>query len=555
MPDAPLRTRDPLRPILVALLLATGLILSMSDHADPDLWGHVRYGADILAARAIPATTTYSFTAPNHPWINHEWVSEIVFAAVARWGGGSALVALKIALGLGVFALLISVARRRGAGLLATCVGVLIAAVNLSPGWTVRPQIFSYAAFAVLIVLLDRALKQDGRNTEGRLRAEAIPSRAIWLIPFLFVVWVNVHAGFVAGLAVLFLYVSATSIERFVRRRPDAVRTAVLGGTVVVASVGATLCTPYGRSFVPWLLHAVTLHRPAISEWQPLALSDIQFVPFVALVALIAIAWIGSRKPRPLAHVTILATVAWQSYFHSRHIPFLALLAALWVPSHLQSLADRWSRSESAGPARERGLSPALRGATWAACAILAIAVGLRVRPPWVDKASFPVDAFVYMREHHLSGRLIVHFDWAQYALYAFGPETAVEFDGRYETAYPDAIADMHFDFILGDAGGRHVVGDPARVLEYGHPELVLLNREYSTPIQVMSRRTEWVLLYQDALAQLWGVRSKYDRATSPTYVTDQERSISDQQERGRVEWPAWEDADHALLGTAYKIL
>jgi hypothetical protein len=505
--------RDPLRPLLCALLLASALVLSIADHADPDLWGHVRYGADALAAHHLPATTTYTYTAPSQPWINHEWVSEVIFAAVARVGGGTGLVALKVALGLALFAAVIGIARRRGAGLSATALTVLLAAVNLSPGWSVRPQIFSYAAFALMIILLDR--------------------RVLWPIPLLFVAWVNTHAGFVAGLVVLGLYVSCTSLAAFQRRSASAVRDAAYGAAGTMASVLAILCTPYGLAFV------VTLHRPAISEWQAFAASDLQFAPFVALVVLIAVAWIGTRRPRSLAQTVILIVVVWQSYLHARHAPFLAILAALWLPPHVQSLVERWKRTS--GPSGGTPGSVAVVWyAAWGLCAILLLAVMLRVRPPWVEKSAFPVDAFTYMRTNHMSGRLVAHFDWAQYALYAFAPPTTLQFDGRFETAYPDEIADMHFDFLLGEEGGRQVLGDPARVLEFARPELVLVSRRYLNPVSIMmGPQGDWVLLYQDELAQLWGLRRKYDEPASADYLPSVHRSISERPENGRVAWPA----------------
>ncbi len=52
--STPLRA-DVLRSsVLCALLLAAALVLSLSDVVDPDLWGHVRYGQDVLAEGRCP---------------------------------------------------------------------------------------------------------------------------------------------------------------------------------------------------------------------------------------------------------------------------------------------------------------------------------------------------------------------------------------------------------------------------------------------------------------------------------------------------------------------
>src|SRR5216117_1154816 len=114
------------RALLVALLLAFVLVFATIDRADPDLWGHVRYGQDVLATGRLPATATHTFTAVGHPWINHENVAEILFAAIANHAGGPGLMVLKDVLGLVVVALLVGAAYRRGASLLVTALVVVL---------------------------------------------------------------------------------------------------------------------------------------------------------------------------------------------------------------------------------------------------------------------------------------------------------------------------------------------------------------------------------------------------------------------------------------------
>jgi hypothetical protein len=77
-------------------------------------------------------------------------------------------------------------------------------------------------------------------------------------------------------------------------------------------------------------------------------------------------------------------------------------------------------------------------------------------------------------------------------------------------------------------------------VLEFGQPELVLVSRRYLHPVNTMMRRqADWVLLYQDELAQLWGLRRKYDEPTSVDFLPSVQRSISEHPENGRLAWPA----------------
>src|SRR5204863_3583241 len=213
--------------------------LSMGDGADPDLWGHVRYGQDVLAAGRLPATATYTFTAVGQPWINHENVSEVLFGAIANRFGGPGLMVLKDLLGLVLVGLVVGTAY--GSGVSVPVIAVVIALVtwSVSPGWSVRPQIFTYTFFALLVWLIDRSL--DVAGAPGRR-----VRRTIWLVPLVFAVWVNTHGGFIAGLGIAGLYLAGRALE-MVRRDgagalPDVGR---LAGVLAV-SVLALLANPYG---------------------------------------------------------------------------------------------------------------------------------------------------------------------------------------------------------------------------------------------------------------------------------------------------------------------
>jgi len=48
--------------ILVVVVLASALSMS-PNVADPDLWGHVQYGRDVINTGEIAETTSYSFTS------------------------------------------------------------------------------------------------------------------------------------------------------------------------------------------------------------------------------------------------------------------------------------------------------------------------------------------------------------------------------------------------------------------------------------------------------------------------------------------------------------
>jgi hypothetical protein len=80
--------------IRVALALVLLVVVSHT-RADPDLWGHVLFGKDIVSGARVPDTDPYSFTS-DRAWINHEWLAESVMYVAFAIGGGVGLVFLKM---------------------------------------------------------------------------------------------------------------------------------------------------------------------------------------------------------------------------------------------------------------------------------------------------------------------------------------------------------------------------------------------------------------------------------------------------------------------------
>ena len=76
--------------------------------ADPDLWGHLKFGEAAWVQKALPSTDPYSYTAQGLPWINHEWLAEIIYYLIYTALGSTGLLIFKLTLGLFILQLLAS---------------------------------------------------------------------------------------------------------------------------------------------------------------------------------------------------------------------------------------------------------------------------------------------------------------------------------------------------------------------------------------------------------------------------------------------------------------
>ncbi|MCC9606347.1 hypothetical protein LOC69_10660 [Blastopirellula sp. JC733] len=546
--------------MLGAILLAAAMAVT-PNVADPDLWGHVQYGLDLLRD-GLPATTTYSYTAEGYRWINHENLSEIVLAIGAQTIGPVGLLWAKCLLGLAIVGVMLWRCESQRTPLLVSGVIVLLVALNFTNHWNARPQLSSFALFTLLILLLDRCFAgwrddwrlpwlgaQFRRRDYQPLAASHPRMKALWLCVPLFFVWANAHGGFVAGYAVFVAYLICRFVELSLDRGWQGAGMMRRLGLMAVVGGLATLINPYGPNLHRWLLAALGTARPEITEWHPLYEMNLASIAFFALLAALAFSILLSRKPLDFTQLAITGLVAWQATSHQRHTPFLAILFGLWYAPHF---ASAWSRCfGAADPAKEQ-TSPRqvwIMGSGLAVVYLVLIAaLAPRLSQMPTPRDQYPVSAIQYMADHHLKGRLVVTYNWAQYAIHALAADgdTSLQFDGRFRTSYPQEVLDMHFDLILGpDPNFRNRSpesgpADASRVLAYGHPYLVLIDRGQPYSTEAMRQHADqWTLLYQDSLAQLWGRRDEYGDPGSPQFISPQQRQISDAPQIGAVSWPA----------------
>ena len=213
------------RGLILALMLGCAVALS-KNQADPDFWGHVQYGRDAISD-GLPPTTTYSYTADGHRWINHEVISEFLLAAGIDTIGPSGLLIMKCLIGLAVLGVMYRQAVRLGVSPIAVQMALLLVALNLIHFWSLRPQLISYTLFAVTIALLNWCFPSSGDGRipwlpatvmENETRQLATRRWWLWSLPPLFALWASSHGGFLAGYCVLAAYLSGRSIQAVISR-------------------------------------------------------------------------------------------------------------------------------------------------------------------------------------------------------------------------------------------------------------------------------------------------------------------------------------------------
>src|SRR5579872_2362055 len=228
----------------------------MQRWADPDLWGHLAFGRATLAGGHLTLHDPYSYSAPGHVWLNHEWLSEALMAAIYN---GLGLVGLKLMKFVGCGAIFGFLAL----GLVETdsppsiqFAILLVAAVAIGPQIQFRPQLFTFAMLSGLLAILARF------NYRGRAQ--------VWIAIPMLALWANLHGGFIIGIATLAIFSAAVLFQEFSEERGNQRGIWLLA--ITATATLATLANPYGLGIWRAVAHAmVNPHTAAvIDDWQSL---------------------------------------------------------------------------------------------------------------------------------------------------------------------------------------------------------------------------------------------------------------------------------------------
>ena len=505
------RLSPPSIPALVFVLLATlvPILLQMPLlNSDGDLARHLRHGRYMLEHGALIRADPFSFTRPGAPFVGFEYGSQVLYALAERVGGLPAVAVLAGLLIALTYALLTTFLLKRGVDPLLACLTVGAAIALGASHWTARPHLFSFVAIVLLLRLL-----------EGEAR------KPVLLGALLFLIWANIHGGFVYGWILIGIYLTGAWAERL--RSSGAVWSGRVRHYLILlaTAIAVTLVNPRG----------LELHRHLFQFFrQPFLLDNTaEFISpdfhelagkvFIAILVLcLASLALSDRRPTLPRFLLVCAGMAF-ALIAVRNIPLFGLTALPVVALHM----DSWWRGLP-DPGGVRGRFAATASATstlpWGIPAVLLLGglalsrgrVGeLQLIRDRFDATVFPVAAVASGRQEHLQGRIFSEFAWGGYLIYAW-PEQRVFIDGG---------TDFFGEDLFREYGSiKQLVPGWRKQLSQHEVSLLLLRRE-SALAHEAARDLQWSLWYCDSLAVLLR-RSSAAPSITPAGADSAERML-----------------------------
>ncbi|HEX4756190.1 MAG TPA: hypothetical protein VH661_10655 [Candidatus Dormibacteraeota bacterium] len=404
--------------LVTAAVMAAILPLVVRRVGDADYWWHIVTARWILDHGALPAHDLFTYTVPDHPWTDHEYLSELLMYGLGRVGGQ-----LGVSLGLGAvtwagFWLILKRINLYRQPYVATAAALALGAVAGVAVWGPRPQMITFAFICLELYLIERLLSGRGRE--------------LYAMPLVVLVWANFHGGFIIAFLFLGIAVLVEGARWLFDRDNSQARTHAFRIAVIsVASAVAGLVNPHGIALYAysWRTQTSGVQQAFITEWQSPDFHSLSMRGLEAMIILLLVG-LAVRRGRFTAFQVLVAVAGLVLALQSvRHIAvFVAaatpLLAWAWGPV----LGGLWHRSRglvsriSLRP-QEALVAAALLAAAVAVTALVALKVLLGHQAASTVE-NFPSGAADYLDAHPSTGtHMFSDYGWGGYMIYRFYPD------------------------------------------------------------------------------------------------------------------------------------
>ncbi|HSC92644.1 MAG TPA: hypothetical protein VLB86_13405 [Gaiellaceae bacterium] len=402
--------------LVVAIVLAGAVlpVAAINRMISTDGWLALVAGRSIVGD-GLPSTNTLTILGAGRPWVDQQWLGQVVLYGAERLGGLPLVLFGHVALTFAALAIAAAVATRRGAR--PEAVG-LVTIVALLPfmiaTFGVRTQTLVYVPFVVLLAAVTSRKPLTWRRT--------------LVLVALLAVWANLHGSVLVAAALVSLrgLLEARSLGW---REPRS-------WTLVVAPWAALFATPYALDVPDY--YAQTILNPGfgqLAQWQPTTLSAVSAPLFLLAFGFV---WILARDRDAYSTyekvaggaLLVLALLAMRNWV------WFTLFAVMFLP---RGVTGSWQLRSSVGIRRVNAAV-----ALVAAAALAATIAATASRPASWYEAEFPpaaADAVAAAANRRPSATVYAterYADWLLWKLPLLAGRLA--YDARFELLEEDEL-------------------------------------------------------------------------------------------------------------------
>jgi len=408
------------RTVLLASMLA-GAVLGTFQIANTSIGWHLASGRWIIENRAFLRADPFSFTAAGVPWIDHEWIFQVVVALADAAAGAPLLVILRAAVVATMAVLLLVIGVRNGLSPATALLLSVLCVCGARPRFFLRPELVTLIVVPTVVWMF---LSRAERRSPAWLGAVA----------GLMVLGVNAHGG-VLVVPFLLAGLLAAEVLQMAVTGSWSRRLIVTGASAVAVAGLAVLINPYG-----WRLYTVPFHlarlvgQPHIPnpEWVPPSFAQTPSLFIAILLALLLLSLYERRAERWLLLLMAAALAL-------RHVRNLGLFFVL-LPLAVAPALARWPALAAQAP---KDVPRSRRVQVLAVVLALVLAASMAAAP-WprfgfgFAENYFPKEACSFLERENLPGaRLYNDVRFGGYLINRYFPPRGVFLDDRNEIHEP----------------------------------------------------------------------------------------------------------------------
>jgi len=476
-----------------------------------DLGRHLKLGQIIWQTKSVPNTNFFSWTEPDYPFINHHWLSEVIFYGLYNLGGIKILIVLTTLLALlSFFLIFLSLGHNQKRYFLLLGVVSILSIGLLSERTDIRPEVFGFLGVAFFWWILIK-------NKE-RLRW------SFWLLLPAQLLWVNLHITFCFGLIIYFfffldrLWARRRQVYLLARREKKIdlfIALAALQGFFLLAISFLNPNTWRG------VLYPLTIFRnygyTIVENQSPFFLEKLMVNPSITIfkitIALLILSFILNFRKISffnLANAVFFGVLSWKAI---RHFPFLGLISLPVLVDNFYQFCESkniiwriWERLKI------RKFFNFLTG-----IAIFVILIGgiygvvsnqyfLRYQKGDYFGLGIPAGfskATDFLIEQKITGRMFNNFDIGGYLIWRLFPEWRVFVDNRPEAYSKDFFQSFYIPMQNDPVVWRQLADEVYKIdfIFFAHTDATPWAENF---LRYLATDKNWQLVYVDSSAAIW---------------------------------------------------
>ena len=444
---------------------------------DPDFWWHLKTGEYIHQHGALPETDPFAFTSltkdPIDPQskrikfiLTQYWFAQTIFYWVYHLSGLQGIIYLRASLLTLLLLLLYKCIRREGGGFYLSLVLLVPTGIILRAFTGERPQLFSFLFAFLLVYLLEGFRKASGiRYPEETVPRPYNLKPVVYLvpIPFIMLLWANLHGGFILGMIIILGYLCAETFKYIFRRFGNVLSRKQLGmligsGTI---SVITPLINPNGYNVLSVLIEFErSPYKGMIVESMPplflfrSGFHDVYLVIYFLLLSISLLVFLFNRKKFDLTDGVIMTGLTVISLSSSRYIPFFSPVAVFMIVRYGTAMLERLPQLGALRKIREK---VDLSLSVIATIILIIVINNSNLFKSGIKANKYPEGAVKFLKANRISGNMFNPYVWGGYLMWALYPDYKVFIDGR------GLIGEVFFQEVnIMEASPENIAGLPA---------------------------------------------------------------------------------------------